>query len=827
MISKPTYAGLFVVTLATLMYEILLTRIFSVTMWYHYAFMAVSIALFGMTVGALLVYLFPGAFPSDRTNYYLGLSALLFAVSILPSFLTHLSVPFVPISLVSALRSIGLTYAATSVPFVLSGMCVSLALTRFPGQVSNLYAADLAGAAFGCILLVYVLRITDGPTAVIVVALLASVGAVCFLVGANCGRFKRLAIACTLLFAAATVLHMVLVEKQAPLLRLIWVKGAREERPLYEKWNSFSRIRVIGNPNAPAAPAGWGLSSTFRSQPGGVRPVRNLWLDIDASAATVLTKFDGDLSAFDYLKYDVTNVAYYLKRDGRVLVIGTGGGRDILSALVFGEASVVGVEINENIIAAVNGRFGDFTGHLDRRPNITFVVDEARSYVARSHNTFDIIQISLTDTWAATAAGAFVLTENALYTVEAWKLFLDHLTPHGLLTVSRWYFLTRPSEIYRLTSLATAALQQLGVKDPRKHIMIVRAAPEASAAAPNGLGTILVSKEPFSSLAVDTVESIARRLRFDLMLSPRSTLDPTFATIASGTDPGVFFASFPINIAAPTDDSPFFFHMLRLRDMFHREVWEGREATGFNTAAVIILGMLLMIVVVLTSLCIIIPLFVRTDKVVLRGAWPLTVFFSSIGFGFMLIEISQMQRLIVFLGHPTYGLSVVLFVLLLSSGLGSYSTQAIRSPAGSASAGTRLAVLVAVLVIFGMLTPYAISAFRGSTTVLRILVAVVVLCPLGLFMGMAFPLGMRAAAAKAASLTPWLWGVNGATSVCASVLAVAVALSSSISTTFWVGVACYVLASVAFVWASRGDHVPTPRREALDTVLRSTTQYPT
>ncbi len=804
--NKQTYAGLFMVTLATLMYEILLTRIFSVTMWYHYAFMAVSIALFGMTVGAMLVYLFPGSFPYDRSKYYLGLSSLLFAVSILPSFLTHLSIPFVTQRSIAALYSVGLTYAVISVPFVFSGMCVTLALTRFPRQVSKLYAADLAGAAIGCILLIYTLKITDGPTAVVVVAFLASVGAVFFVAGENFGKLKRIALLCGLFFAAVAALHTVLVAKQSPPLRLMWVKGKLEDRPLYEKWNSFSRIRVYGDSSRPGSPFGWGISSTL---PSGLR-VRQLLLDIDATAKTILTEFGGNLKELDYLKYDVTNVAYYLKRNARVLVVGTGGGRDILSALVFGEASVLGVEINENIIDAVNQRYGDFTGHLDRNPKITFVADEARSYVARSRDKFDIIQISLIDTWAATTAGAFVLTENSLYTVEAWKPFLDHLNPNGVLTVSRWYFRDRPGEVYRLTSLATAALMQLGVESPRKHIIIVREMQqEDSSETPDGVGTILVSKEPFSERDLATVEAVARKMRFDLVLSPRSSLDPTFATIASGRDLDAFTARFPINIAAPTDDSPFFFHMLRLRDMFHRELWES-GAHSYNMKAVFVLGVLLMIVVGLTSLCIVIPLLVSTKKGLLKGALPLTMFFASIGLGFMLVEISQMQRLIVFLGHPTYGLSVVLFALLSSSGLGSYSTQKMSSPVNRAPAVARLLLLIGVLAIFGMLTPHAISAFRGTTTWLRILVAVVVLFPLGLFMGMAFPIGMRTASAKVAPLTPWFWGINGATSVCASVLAVAIALSSSISTSFWIGVACYAVAVIAFAWASRGAQAQAP-----------------
>jgi len=198
----------------------------------------------------------------------------------------------------------------------------------------------------------------------------------------------------------------------------------------------------------------------------------------------------------------------------------------------------------------------------------------------------------------------------------------------------------------------------------------------------------------------------------------------------------------------------------------------------------------------------------------LGGALPLSIFFAAIGFGFMLVEISQMQRLIIFLGHPTYGLSVVLFALLLSSGLGSYSTQRMRNLGMRGSSILRLSLLLCALIIFAELMPYAFSAFQGSTAIVRILVATGILFPLGLFMGMAFPLGMKVASTKSAPLTPWLWGINGATSVCASVLAVVIALTSSISASFWTGFSCYVVALIAFVWASREKFNDLPRSQA-------------
>jgi hypothetical protein len=795
--SRRDYAGLFLVTLATIMYEIVLTRIFSVTMWYHFAFVAISLAMFGMTVGALIVYLRPARFPAERLSRQLGISALLFGLTVVASFLTHLAIPLTFERSLVGLWSVLLTYAAIAVPFVFSGICVCLVLTRFPAQLHRLYATDLVGAAAGCLLVIVVIDWTDGPTTVVAIGALAALGAACFLTPGDGPRLCVAALGVVTALALLVAANSAMLARQSPLIRLQWAKGEREQRPLYEKWNSFSRLTVHGRPDHPIAPQGWGLSPTFRRGP----LVRQLLLLMDSTAGSWLTAVDGDEATLDHLRYDVINLPHYLRRDARVLVIGTGGGRDILSALLFRQKSVVGVEINGDIIRLVNGEFGAFTGHLDRRPGVTFVNDEARSYLARQQERFDIVQISLIDTWAATGAGAFVLSEHSLYTTEAWRLFLDRLTPRGVLAVSRWYVADRPDEAYRLVSLATAALGVRGVRTPRDHILMLSQVGGPSGLPGGGVATILVSPTPFSREDVDLLEQVSRRFQFPLILTPRAAGDETFAALASGKDISALYAAFPVNITAPTDDSPFFFHSLRLRDLL-RGGWRGVDPAGhqINTNAVWVLGMLLVTVLILTTLCVVVPLWLTSERAALRGARPLFVYFAAIGLGFMLVEISQMQRLMIFLGHPTYGLSVVLFAMLLSSGIGSLLTGAVDRSGRRAAAP--LALLVGVLAVFGVATPLLIRAFEAATTPGRIAVAIAILFPIGLLMGMAFPLGMRLASARAPALTPWLWGVNGATSVCASVLAVAIALNTGIASSFWTGVACYVTAALAFLAAS-------------------------
>jgi hypothetical protein len=800
-----TFAGLFLVTLSTLTYQLLLTRTFSVTMYYHFAFVAISVTMFGMAVGALAVFLRPAVFVPGRVSRHLAIASAAFAVAIVLSYLTHLAIPFlIEPSLVSA-YAIALTYAVLSVPFVCGGIVVSLALTRFPAQVSALYAADLAGAALGCIVVGPVLRLADAPTAVLATSAVSALAALLFAADARsespvAGRGgRRLIRGCavlSLVLVAAAVSHGVAARHNAAWLRLMWVKGQYEARPLVEKWNSFSRIRVIGNSERAVRPSGWGLSSTLPPE----RTAHELHLDIDSYAGTELTAFHGDPDEVAHLKYDVTNVAHYLRPDSRVIVVGTGGGRDVLSALAFNQKGVTGIEINDGILDLVNRRFGDFTGHLDREPRVRFVNDEARSFIARLQDRADIIQISLIDTWAATASGAFVLTENSLYTVNAWRIFLDHLAPRGILTVSRWYYADRPGEVYRLATLASTTLMQMGVTRPGDHYAIVRARSASSVNAPDGVGTMLVSRDPLSSHDLDVLETVAARMNFEVVQSPRYSADATFAAIASGDHLRAAIAQHPLNISAPTDDTPFFFHMLRLRDVFNTARWHDQGIVRFNMTAVGVLGVLLVTVTVLTASCILLPLMLSARRADFEGAAVHLLFFAGIGFGFMLVEISQVQRLTIFLGHPVYSLSVVLFSLLLSSGAGSLSTATLKPGGENRAALTRMLLLVIVLIVFGAITPATVRHYEAASTPARIAIAVGILLPIGFFMGMAFPIGMGRALREAPSIAPWLWGVNGAASVCASVLVVVIAIGSGISTAFWVGTACYVVALGSLLW---------------------------
>jgi len=793
-----TYAGLFVVTLTTLMYEIVLTRIFSVAMWYHFAFVAISVALFGMTVGALIVHLRPRSFTDDKVKRQMWRFSLAYAASVAVAFCIQLAIPFVPKMTMAGVSSVVLTCVVISVPFVFSGIVVALALTRFPRKVNRLYAADLIGASLGCVLLVVAFNWLDGPSLVIGIGALAAAGSLFFAVDAGLRAGKLLSVLVLVVLVGVTAANSYRHAQGNPFIRILWAKEAQDPLHTYDRWNAFSRITVDGQRGDIGAPAGYGMSSTI---PQDI-VVPQMSMLIDGTAGTMITGYDGAESTTDFLRYDITNLGYYALEEAgfdRSAVIGVGGGRDVLAGLEFGADEVTGIEINGNILDLVTDELGDFT-NLETDPRVNLVNDEARSWLTRTDERFDVIQISLIDTWAATSAGAFALSENSLYTVDAWDTFFDRLEPGGMLSISRWYSVgpgTEPFETLRTASLATEVLTRSGAENPRDHVLIYEGPPTQFA---SSAATILVSPEPFTDTQVATTAENAERLGFRPILTPTEVGDQRFADIVAPGGPDAGLAQFDQDLSPPTDNRPFFFQMATLGTFLSGE--------GFSDdlifRPVLVLGSLALAVLLLAAVCIGGPLVHMGRRTRHAGMAPFYLYFAGIGLGFMLVEFSQLQHLNTFLGHPTYALAVVLFSVLLFSGIGSMLVEKVIDPERPRTLLGPIAVLLGVIILFRFVTDPATDAMAGGTTFERVGTAVALLAPLALVMGMPFSIGMGAASRRAGAPTAFLWGINGAMSVVASVFGALMAMFFGINFTFGAGFVAYAVAALALVLIVRG-----------------------
>jgi SAM-dependent methyltransferase len=595
-------------------------------------------------------------------------------------------------------------------------------------------------------------------------------------------RSLRLSGAVALTLAAAAIVHTGLDVSGKSHLGVFWAKGAQQLGTLFERWNTYSRVRVTGL--GESAPIGWGFAHAPKTK------IEQNRLDIDADAATVITRYSGDISKLAYLKDDVINAAYLVQPPADVAVVGVGGGRDILSGLFFGARHISGIEINPAIFEVLTDKFADFSGHLDRAPGVSLVNAEARSYINHSTDRYDLVQISLIDTWAATAAGGLTLTENRLYTVEAWGDFYRALKPGGLLSVSRWYDPdAHRDELYRLVAIAASALQRKGVPaaELANHVIALNV---------GSIVTVITRPDAFTESQWQGARKRLLAQGFKILLGPDVAFDTVTSTLLSGNADAAYFASLPQNISASTDDNPFFFYTARFGDLISKPL----STLSINNAAI---SMTLMLIV--TALCaflyyIVGPFVGLARRMPLSVLTPPVTYFCAIGMGFMLIEISQMQRLMVFLGHPVYGLSVVLFTILLFSGVGSTTVGAHVPRPGEVLA--RVVALLTTLVVAGALTPLLTTWARSESTDVRILLSVLLLAPPAFCMGMMFPLGLSIWR-RHSELLPFFWSANGITSMLASVLGMALSIEFGIARTYALGACFYVVCASIIVISRR------------------------
>ena len=821
--------GLLLLSSAVTAYALLLARMFSVaTAAGGLALLAVAVAQLGLPLGAAIVYLRPSWFAPAATAQRMVLSAAACGVLLAGVFLIHRQIPVSPnYKEIRSLRFAALAVAEDlllALPLVAAGICTTLALVRHPLQTGRLYAMNLAGAAAACLAIAVLSRWIDPVTLVFDVAGIGLLAAACFLGGRGMRRLWWLSPAALVLLVGLVALNLISLTRDIPPVGLKWIKGKSAYPIVYDRWNCFSRVTVA---KAESEPICWGVSSRFELR----GPVGQMWLSVDSDSGMMMTEFHGDLAGLEYLRYDVVNLVHYLRPNARVLVLGSGGGRDILTALCFRQRQIVGVEVNGAILEAVHRRFGDFTGHLDQLPSVQIVHDEARSYLARNDGEpFDIIHAPLLDSRASTPGGPYLFPENSVYTVESWQRILERLSPHGIASFSYWHAPDLPARLYRLTATAIIALQRQGVARPRDYLMVVWHAAEPKADRPNAIATLLVGRSPFSPGDVEKMSRKADELGLQVLLSPRVAAEEPLARLTETGDLPSLLDNFMINITPATDDRPFFFDTIRFRDL-PAMIWEPEQELDIDTDAILAQAIVLAVVFGLAGLIVFVPLAFSWRKFRPAGWLPWLVYFGGLGLGLMLAETALVQRLSLFLGHPIYMLTVVIFCLLAAAGAGSWLSGLLRP---GAAIGRKPAAVVAVLAALLLLAARGalpwVSGLAGAPAAVRIALAAAMLVPLGVVMGMGFPLGLRAISSRhapravrpglqtardemadgtrsgadgtrsvPATLAPWLIGVHSAASVCGAVAATAVCLCLGITATWIAAAACYLVGALALL----------------------------
>ncbi len=782
------------ISAAILAYEVLLIRLFAIVQWHLFAYMAISIALLGFGASGSFLFLARGWLRSRFTAAF-AVNAVLFAVTGPAAFMLGQQVPFNALALLWEPRQLlylGLLYLLFAVPFFAGANCIGLALTGHSQRIAGIYAANLIGAglgALGAVALLFVMAPNDALRPVAGLAL-AAAALSCLGPGRRTWALLLWAAAFALpigLPAAWTELHL------SPYKNLSASLAVKDRRIIGRHSSPLGLLTVVESPTVPFRHApGLSLNAT-------AEPPAQLAVFTDGGGMTAITAFTGDVAELAYLDDTTGALAYQLLERPSVLVLGAGGGADVLQAIRHRARTIDAVELNGQLAALVTKVHADIAGPLYDRPGVRLHIAEARAYVARSWRSFDLIKLPLVESAGAAAAGVHALAENYLYTVEAFRHYLHRLRPGGMLSITRWLKLP-PRDSLKLFATARAALEREAVAVPGRRLLLLRGW---------NTTTLLVKNGDFSAAEIARANRFAAARSFDLAYHPgqmRGTAN-RFNILASAyffdgaralLRDDDFHARYKFDLTPATDDKPYFFDFFKWRSL--PEFLRLRRQGGGQMLEMgyPVLAATLAQAVLLSLLLILLPLrFAGTvQRSAKSGQARVLGYFAALGLGFLMIEIAFIQRFILFLGHPLYAAAVVLCGFLVFAGLGSAAAPGISERFGRRIDPIRLAVAaVAILaVIYSSLLPLLFPLLMGLPGAAKIALTLIIIAPLAFCMGLPFPLGLTRVAQRLPDLVPWAWGINGCFSVISALLAAILAIHLGFAIVIFLAALIYLAA---------------------------------
>jgi len=784
------FLGIFALAFGTLLFEISLIRVFSFTIWHHFGYVVISTALLGFGASGTILAIRPTAGRTDLGST-LSRCALASGLTMVGALVLFAWIPLNPMALFDEPQQalvLLLYQVLAATPFFFSGLAVSLALRTGSARVDRLYFWDLMGGGLGCFGAVALMNWLTPPGVCVVAGAALAISAAIFATRVGPRRVAFVVAVALVLLAPAAHRLPFTPAKSKELSIQINRLGAK---PVTSEWSALFRTDLLKLDSRPDY-QDWG--ATPKAPKGLEQPVYYLTHDATAGAGF----FDlRDGLHLDFVPYHIFQFAYLIApKRPRVLVIGVGGGRDMVVAGHFDASHITGIDLDPVAIRFLKEDLNDLSAGFFNEPHVELVAAEGRHFVQTSDERYDVIQLTGVDTLSAVNSGAYVLSENFLYTVEAMHAYLDHLSEAGVLSFAMANIdPSAPRAAGRLVSVARRALLERGIP-PESHIAVIDSG--------SLYASVLVKKTPFSATQSAELERIAAQLEMPALLIPGGRSHPVFKQIvsANGAARDRFLDGLRFRIDATHDDSPFFLSFFRWGDLFE----PGRLTPSHSSAlGQIVLGALLISLTALGGVFILLPLFVFGSRHVGGGIGHgvgVMLFFLAIGLGFMLFEISLIQRFVFFLGYPTYSLSVTLFSLLISLGCGSYCSRFWVSRHRQVLVLSVIAIaLLALFYAQGM--PQLQAWLFDAPLWVRVVVTAALLAPLGLVMGTFFPLGIRVASAIDQDWVPWAWGINGCASVTAGVLAVVLAMSFGFSFVWMVSVVTYVVGVAALLILTR------------------------
>jgi len=765
------------------MYELLLMRISALRLFFHFGFLIISNCLLGIGASGTLIAYYQDAW-RERQRFWISLFSILYIISLISTyvFLLRFHIPNqLNLSDFSDLLRFSIFNLAAIPPFFFAGTIIGMIITFNAERVNAIYFADLAGAGLGCLILPFLLSRFGAGGSFVFLCLLVVISAIV----AFPARGKRAAIGAGILLLALGAALLPRLDKQFPVPGkdiLDFTDKMRMEVPRYPdytKWGSNSRIDLL--------PVNYNPLPFWCGKDGRGRlpnPPDTKIITQDGSAATFIMNFSDNPEALEIIRRSMYSTVFQVKERPRVFIIGVGGGNDVWAAKIHDASYIKGIELNKPTLEIHQKILPEYTRVLTQDPNITLVCSEGRSALMREPNEYDVIQLSGIDTWTALTSGSYVMAEDYLYTRQAIENMYAHLAENGILQIIRF---AGPSESLRLISNINASFERTGVIGLDQSIACIKN---------NHLMCTLLKKGTFSDEEVGRLAAFAEENGFEPVYLPRRVLGTMAETFIRTPDKEGFIANCKPNISPTTDDSPYFFFFSRWPNPFRFDDYQWRPDTLFWVNPNFILLQLLLSSL-LSALFILAPLLVFARKGIER-TWmkQFLIFFAGLGLGFIAVEIVAMQKLALFLGHPIYSITVTLFSMLIFTGLGSLLSAKLFQPPDK-KVWLVPAGLVALLVLFVVLSPQLVSSLIHLSLPARIVITAGVLAPICLLLGVPFAYGIRLVNLKNPSIIPWAWAVNGCCTVVGSILTVILSMSLGFNAVIVMAAFIYIAAFTA------------------------------
>lgn len=795
--TRPPLLAVALTSATALAYEILLLRLFALAQWHHFAYMVISLALLGYGLSGMVIALTQRPLLKRFDRLFVG-SILLFGISAVGCALLAQRIPFNPEEVLWDLRQpqrLLLIYVLLAVPFFFAATAVALALARHRDAIPRLYAADLLGAGGGSALILGLLTwLFPLPAlgAVGVCAMLAALVAVWELRLAPRLLWSGTAVLCAVAVWLAAEHSVLTLSPYKPLSQILRIPGAHT---VAEHSSPLGLLTVVESPQVPLRHAP-GLSLVARTE-----PPPQLAVFTDGDAMTVITA--GDRPAADYAYLDQVDSAfpYHLSQPRRVLVLGAGGGNEVLQARWHGAHEITAVELNPQLAALVTGDYAEFAGRPFSQPGVTLRITEARGFIAASITRYDLITLAFLDSRGVATAGLRALHEDYLYTEESFAQLLAHLTPGGWLAVTRWIDLP-PRDLLKIAATAASALEARGVRDPAAQVLLIRGWQT---------GTLLIKNGAITTDEIDRAREFARVRNFDLDWAPgldagavnqyNRLAEPYFHHALQallGPQRAAFIDRYKFDLRPARDDRPYFFHFARLDTLPELLALRGRGGMPLIEWGYLVLVATLLQALLASCVLILLPLWVlRRSQPGPVQTWRVAGYFGTIGLAFLFIEIVSIQRFTLLLHHPVYAAATVLSGFLVFAGLGSvYAGRLARRDRHTLGVRGAVAAIAAIVLLYLLILGPLFTLLMPWPLWARISVTLLLILPLAFAMGMPFPLGLARVAQITPQLIPWAWGVNGCASVISAVLATLLAVQWGFSTVLVAAVLLYGLAGL-------------------------------